>query len=237
MRGHQDLDRAAARVDERLDRVVDAVKPHLRGWLHAGWTPVVAIACTALIVLAPDGAARVSALVFGVTAVVLFGTSALYHRGTWSPRAHSILRRMDHSNIFLIIVGSYTPLSVLLLPRREATVLLVAVWSLAIAGILFKVFVTREMRWLSAPLYLGLGWAAVAYLPHFWDHGGPVVLGLVVAGGLLYTVGALVYAARWPDPSPRLFGFHEVFHAFTVVAFACHFAAIAIVVLRQPVGA
>lgn len=231
------ISHAAAQVDDQLERVVDVVKPRLRGWLHAGWTPVVVVACAALVIMAPEGTPRITAAVFGATAIALFGTSAVYHRGHWNGRTAALLRRIDHSNIFLIIVGSYTPLSALLLPRREATILLTAVWGTALAGIAFKVLATKAPRWLSAPIYIGLGWAAVAYLPQFWERGGPLVLSLVVAGGLLYTLGALVYATKWPDPSPRWFGFHEVFHAFTVVAFACHFAAIALVVLRQPLAA
>lgn len=213
------------------------MKPRLRGWLHAGWTPVVALACLTLVILAPPGAPRWTALIYTVTAVALFGTSAVYHRGHWAGRAATVLRRLDHSNIFLIIVGSYTPLSALLLPRQQATVLLTVVWSMAVAGIVFKLVFTRAPRWVGVPIYLVLGWAALAYLPSFLHHGGPLVLGLVISGGLLYTLGAVVYALKWPDPSPRWFGFHEVFHAFTVVAFACHFAAIAMVVLGHHTGA
>ena len=214
-----------------LEQQLASAKPRLRGWLHAGWTPVVVLACAALVILAPSGAARWTALIFAATAVALFGTSALYHRGRWEGRPAVVLRRLDHSNIFLIIVGSYTPLSALLLPARQATILLSVVWGMAVLGIGFKLIFTKAPRWVGVPIYLALGWAAVAYLPSFLRYGGALVLGLVIAGGLLYSLGAIVYATKWPDPSPRWFGFHEVFHAFTIVAFACHFAAIAIVVL------
>ncbi len=167
--------------------------------------------------------------------VALFGTSAVYHRGRWSTPARTWLRRLDHSNIFLVIVGSYTPLTALLLPSRQAAMLLIAVWSGALIGVGLKLFAPTLPRWVTVPIYLALGWVAVAFLPQFLANGGPGVLALVVAGGLLYTAGGLVYASKWPDPSPRWFGFHEVFHTFTVLAFGCHFAAIAWVVLgRQP---
>lgn len=214
-----------------LDAAAAAVKPRLRGWLHAGWTPIVLVACVILVALAPDGAARWTSVVFGLSAVLLFGTSAMYHRGSWSTKWRTLLRRLDHSNIFLVIVGSYTPLTALLLPTRDAVILLSVVWGGGLLGMGLGLFAPGLPRWVTVPIYLALGWAAVAYLPQFWQYGGPWVLALVVIGGLLYTLGGLVYASKWPDPSPRWFGFHEVFHAFTVAAFACHFAAIALVVL------
>jgi hemolysin III len=192
----------------------------------------VLIACGILVAMAPGGVARWTSLVFGLSAVLLFGTSALYHRGSWSAKWHTLLRRLDHSNIFLVIVGSYTPLTALLLPARDAAILLSVVWIGGALGMALNLFAPGLPRWVGVPIYLALGWAAVAYLPQFLQYGGPWVLALVVVGGLLYTLGGLVYASKWPDPSPRWFGFHEVFHAFTVAAFACHFAAIALVVLR-----
>lgn len=216
-----------------LDAAAAAVKPRLRGWLHAGWTPIVLVACIVLVTLAPGGVARWTSAVFGLSAVLLFGTSALYHRGSWSSRSHALLRRLDHSNIFLVILGSYTPLTALLLPTRTAIILLSAVWGVGLLGMGLKLFAPSLPRWVTVPVYLALGWAAVAYLPQFLQYGGPWVLALVVIGGLLYTLGGLVYATKWPNPSPRWFGFHEVFHSFTVAAFACHFAAIALVVLEH----
>ncbi|SDQ69521.1 hemolysin III family protein [Quadrisphaera sp. DSM 44207] len=202
--------------------VLATVKPRLRGWVHAGAAPLAVAAGTALVALAPTATARSATAVFAVTAVLLFGTSAVYHRGTWSPRTGLLLKRLDHSNIFLIIAGTYTPFAVLLLPRSSASTLLAVVWSGAVAGVLFRVLWTGAPRWLYVPVYVAMGWIAVAYLPAFWRTGGPAVALLVVAGGLLYSAGALVYGFRRPDPSPRWFGFHEVFHVLTVVAFAAH---------------
>ena len=168
---------------------------------------------------------------FGITAVALFATSATYHRGRWSPRTAVILKRLDHANIFLIIAGTHTPFAVMLLPPGQARTLLVVVWSSAVAGVLFRVFWTDAPRWLYTMVYVAMGWVAVFYLVPFWRTGGPLIVGLIAAGGLLYTVGAVVYAAKRPDPSPRWFGFHEVFHAFTVAAFSSHWVAALLAVL------
>ncbi|GIG28580.1 PAQR family membrane homeostasis protein TrhA [Cellulomonas marina] len=211
-----------------VDEVVAAVKPRLRGWLHAGVSPLVLAACVVLVALAPTPAARWSTAVFGLSAVLLFGTSAVYHRGTWSPRTAAVLRRLDHTNIFLIIAGTYTPLSVLLLPASTARTLLLVVWSGALAGVLARVLWLSAPRWVYVPVYVALGWVAVWFMPAFGRSGGDAVLWLVAGGGLAYTLGAVVYGLRRPDPSPRWFGFHEVFHALTVVGFACHFVAVAI---------
>ncbi len=203
-------------------------KPRLRGWLHAGTFPAAVAAGLALVALAPTTAARAAAGVFTATAALLFGTSAVYHRGTWSPRAGALLRRLDHSNIFLIIAGTYTPLAVTTLPPGEARSLLTLVWAGALAGVAFRVLWVGAPRWLYTPVYVALGWVAVGYLDDFARGGGWWVAALVVAGGAAYSAGALVYGLKRPNPSPRWFGFHEVFHACTVVGFAAHFAAIAL---------
>ncbi len=217
-------------VGDRVEDVVAAVKPHLRGWLHAGSTPLVLAAGIVLVVLAPTAPARISASVFVVTAVLLFGTSAVYHRGTWSARTRVLLKRMDHSNIFLIIAGSYTPFAALLLPHDRARTLLVTVWAGAIAGVLFRVFWVGAPRWLYTPIYVALGWVAVFYLPAFYRSGGGALLTLIIIGGLLYTAGAVIYGLKRPNPSPRWFGFHEIFHACTVAAFVVHYIAVSIAV-------
>jgi hemolysin III len=165
-----------------------------------------------------------------MTAVLLFGVSAIYHRGTWGPRMGAFLKRFDHSNIFLIIAGSYTPLTILLLPQSKAKVLLWLVWGGALAGVAFRVFWVGAPRWLYTPAYIALGWAAVIYLPDFLRHGGPAVLSLVVLGGVLYTLGGIVYALKRPDPAPKWFGFHEVFHTFTVAAYVAHYIGISMTV-------
>jgi hemolysin III len=201
---------------------LQAVKPRLRGWLHAGTFPVSVIFGIVMVIIAPHERARVSVAVFALSASLLFGVSALYHRGTWSPRMDGVLRRLDHANIFLIIAGSYTPFTVLLLPDGPAHTLLWIVWSGAVVGVAFRVLWVGAPRCLYVPVYVALGWVAVGYLPEFLHGGGPAVLTLVVLGGICYTLGGLVYGLRRPNPSPRWFGFHEVFHALTVVAFVLH---------------
>ncbi|MEG3614489.1 PAQR family membrane homeostasis protein TrhA [Isoptericola haloaureus] len=202
------------------------LKPKLRGWIHAVTTPLALAASIVLVVLAEPVAGKVAAAIFGLSALMLFGTSAVYHRGTWSPRVEAVLRRMDHANIFLIIAGTYTPLAVALLDQRSATILLTIVWSGAVAGLLARVLWMNAPRWLYVPVYVALGWVAVAYLGQFGATGGPAVVWLVAGGGLAYTLGAVVYGTKYPDPSPRWFGFHEIFHVLTVIGFACHTVAI-----------
>lgn len=175
--------------------------------------------------------ARISGAVYSLTAVLLFATSAVYHRGRWSPGTAALLKRWDHANIFLIIAGTHTPFAVLLLEGDQRTTLLWVIWSGALAGVIFRVFWLTAPRWLYTVVYIALGWVAVFYLPAFWRAGGAAVVVLLAAGGLLYTIGALVYGLKRPDPSPRWFGFHEIFHAFTVAAFAAHWAAALLVVL------
>lgn len=213
-------------TDTVLGQLADAVKPRLRGWIHAASTPLVVVAGVLLVVLAPAGAATVANAVFAASAVLLFGCSAVYHRGTWSPRVGAVLRRLDHSNIFLLIAGTYTPLAVLLLPRSTAVVLLTVVWGGALAGILMRVLWLGAPRWLYVPIYVALGWVALWFLPEFWRSGSPAIVWLVAIGGLAYSLGALVYGTKRPNPSPRWFGFHEIFHVGTVIGFWCHYAAV-----------
>ncbi|GCD34273.1 DNA-binding protein [Streptomyces chrestomyceticus JCM 4735] len=139
---------------------------------------------------------------YTLSACLLFGTSALYHRGTWGRRGEAVLRRLDHANIFLIIAGTYTPLAVLLLPAGQQRILLSLVWGGATAGIAFRVFWINAPRWLYTLCYIALGWAAVFYLPDFAHTGGTAVVALIIVGGLLYTAGAAVYGLKRPDPSP-----------------------------------
>ncbi len=206
--------------------LVEAVKPRLRGWLHAGTFPVALLAGLVLTVLAPEGKARVGALVFTITAALLFGTSAVYHRGTWSAKVNGVLKRLDHSNIFLIIAGSYTPFALTLLPTDQARSLLTIVWAGALGGVLFRVFWVGAPRWLYTPIYVALGWVAVFYFGPLLHFGGPAIVSLIVAGGLLYTLGAVVYGTKRPNPSPRWFGYHEVWHACTVIGAVSHFAMV-----------
>jgi hemolysin III len=219
----QDISDSVSATVEKVER---KIKPRLRGWIHAGTFPLALAASIVLIVLAPTTAGKISASVFGLSACLLFGVSAVYHRGNWSPRTDAVLRRLDHTNIFLIIAGTYTPLAVLLLPPDQGTVLLWLVWSGALLGLLARVFWLNAPRWVYVPVYLALGWVAVAYMGQFWAIGGPAVVWLILAGGLAYTAGAIVYGTKKPDPSPAWFGFHEIFHVLTVVGFACHLVAI-----------
>ncbi len=224
---------AATTAGEAVDTLVEQVKPHLRGWLHVVMVPVSLVASVVLVALAPGTLERVAALAFGITAVLLFATSATYHRGRWSPTVARVLKRWDHANIFLIIAGTYTPFAVTLLPPGQARTLLWVVWAGAVAGVVFRVFWVSAPRWLYTAVYVALGWVAVFYLAPFWQHGGPVIVLLIAAGGVLYTLGAVVYGARRPNPSPRWFGFHEVFHAFTVAAFATHWTAALLALLAE----
>ena len=217
-------------VHERVDRALDAIKPRLRGWLHLGMAPLAFALGLTLVVLGDTLDKRVAAALFTATAVLLFSTSAVYHRGSWSPAWAGFLKRFDHSNIFLIIAGSYTPFA-LLLPERDRWTLLGVVWTGALLGVAFRVLWVHAPRWLYVPIYVALGWVAVFYLGGLWEAGGPLVVALIVLGGLLYSAGALVYGIKRPNPSPRWFGFHEVFHLLTVLAFLAHYAAACIVLL------
>lgn len=205
------------------------LKPSWRGWLHAGTAPLVLLAGIALVLLAPGLAAKVTCAIYVTTGVLLFGTSALYHRGNWPPHTKALLKRLDHSNIMLVIAGSYTPLSALMLPRPTATLLLWMIWVGAIAGVLFRVVWVNAPRWLYVPIYVLLGITALFFLPQFWAA-GPVPTVLICLGGAFYIAGAVIYGIKKPNFSHRHFGFHELFHALTVAGFATHFVAVVLVV-------
>ncbi|HEU4512600.1 MAG TPA: hemolysin III family protein [Nocardioidaceae bacterium] len=230
-----DSHRAGERVEEAADHMrdhvremVDEVKPRLRGWLHAATAPLTLAAGIVLIALSPNAATRTGSAIFAASALVLFTVSAVYHRGHWSPRVWGFLRRFDHANIFLLIAGSYTPFTLLLLEGTDRTVLLTVVWVGAALGILFRIFWAGAPRWLYTPIYIGLGWAAVFYFGEFVANTGTAVLTLMVVGGLLYTLGGVVYGLKRPNPSPTWFGFHEVFHTLTILAFVTHYVGISI---------
>ena len=218
----------AGHLRENVREMLDEVKPKLRGWLHAATAPLTLAAGVVLIVLSPDAATRTGSAIFAASALVLFTVSAVYHRGTWSPKVWGFLRRFDHANIFLLIAGSYTPFTLLLLEGRDRTVLLTVVWVGAALGILFRILWAGAPRWLYTPIYIGLGWAAIFYFGDFVENAGVAVLTLMVVGGGLYTLGGLVYGLKRPDPSPTWFGFHEVFHSLTIAAFVTHYVGISI---------
>ena len=206
------------------------IRPTWRGWIHAGIFPVAIVTGVLLIVFAQSGAAKWAAAVFMATSLLLFGNSALYHRFDWSPKVKVVLKRIDHANILLLIAGTYTPLAVLALPPGKGTLLLVLVWSGALLGILFRVFWINAPRWLYVALYLVLGWAAVMYMADLLAVNA-AMMALVIVGGLLYTGGAIVYALKRPNPWPGHFGFHEIFHVCTVLAFLCHWTACLLIAL------
>lgn len=206
------------------------VKPRMRGWLHF-WSFTASIAaCAALIAVSASlvgGTAALATSVYCVTILGLFGTSALYHRRTWrTPRSHAVMKRLDHSMIFLFIAGTYTPVAVLAMDPSTARWVLAVVWAGALAGIVLKTAWPDAPSWVGVPIYVALGWVAVFVLPDMLATGGVAALVLLLAGGLLYTVGAVFYATHWPNPWPATFGYHEFFHAATVLAAVCHHVAI-----------
>jgi hemolysin III len=227
---HTAIDSVTGSIAETLRDV----KPKLRGWLHLGTAPLTLAAGIVLIALSPTPMTRVGSVVFTVSALLLFTVSAIYHTGTWSPRTWAFLRRFDHSNVFILIAGSYTPITLMLLEGTQRVALLATVWTAAILGVLFRVFWTDAPRWLYTPIYIAMGWAAVFFIPGFIDGASSrlgtgmaiAVLVLIASGGVLYTLGGAVYGFKFPNPSPRWFGFHEVFHSFTVLAFAAHYVGI-----------
>jgi hemolysin III len=207
----------------------DLGKPRLRGRLHQ-YAFFVALVCG--IVLSSIAAGRpglaplVSCAVYSLTVCGLFGISALYHRRVWSERGYQIMRRLDHSMIFIFIAGTYTPFCVLLLTPAKATLMLGLIWGGALGGVALKTVWPHLPRWVGAPLYLALGWVAVAIMPDILHRGGVACLVLLVAGGVIYSAGAVFYALRRPNPWPTVFGHHEFFHACTLLAAICHHVAI-----------
>lgn len=217
-------------LEEAAHDAAVEIKPTWRGWIHAATFPIAIVAGVVLIIVAQGGAAKWAAAVFMATSLLLFGNSALYHRFDWSPKVKVVLKRIDHANILLLIAGTYTPLAVLALPPEKGALLLVLVWSGALLGILFRVFWINAPRWLYVALYLVLGWAAVMYMADLLVANAAMMV-LVIVGGLLYTGGAIVYALKKPNPWPGHFGFHEIFHVCTVLAFLCHWTACLLIAL------
>jgi hemolysin III len=209
-----------------LTRLAEEVKPRLRGRLHAVVAPLAGLAGLIQVLFAPTTAAKLTSAVFCFGSVLLFSVSAAYHTRTWTDRTRIWLKRWDHANIFVLIACSYTPFAVLMLPASAARVLLIVVWTGALLGAAFQVLWVHAPRWLYVPIYVGLGWAAVFWAGDFADAGKPAVLVLVVLGGVFYTLGALVYGLKRPDPAPAWFGFHEIFHTMTIAAFVAHYLGV-----------
>jgi hemolysin III len=207
-------------------------KPRLRGVSHQ-WAFFVSLALgAALVVAAPAGQPRLAAAIYALSVAALFGTSALYHRITWGTQAaRRWMRRLDHSMIFFLIAGTYTPFALLVLDGDLATVILIVVWAGALAGVLMKLVWIDAPKALVALTYIMLGWVALAAFPAMIEGLGVTASTLVAVGGLLYTVGALVYAFQRPDPVPKVFGYHEVFHALVILAAALQYAVIAFYVI------
>ncbi len=228
-----DQDTLPEEAADRLRENFDEIKPHLRGWLHAATAPLSFISFLVMMVIADDTLVRAGVAVFMVSALALFSCSALYHTRAWSDEAKVIWKRIDHANIFILIAGSYTPFSLLLLDTKQAVIMLSLVWGGALLGVAFRIFWVGAPRWIYVPLYVLLGWAAVLYWGDFVDQASTAVLVLMIVGGGLYTLGALVYGFKWPDPFPRWYGFHEVFHTLTIAAFVVHYVGVSLLAYQQ----
>ena len=223
--GQSPVDDAAVRLAELL-----MIKPKWRGWIHTVAAPLALAAGIILVAVAPTTDRKITSAIYAATGVLLFGISAIYHRGSWSPGVKMVLKRLDHTNIMLVIAGSYTPLAWSLLERPKAVLLLWVIWSGAILGVLFRLLWTEAPRWLYVPIYIALGCGSLFYMPEFFAASLPAAV-LICVGGVLYITGAVFYALKKPNFSYEHFGFHELFHALTVLAFGAHFAAILIAVL------
>lgn len=211
-------------------------KPLLRGWLHLICFFLAVPAGVTVVLLASTPTARTAALIYAVGLMALFGVSGAYHRGPWSPAWRRRMQRLDHTTIFVMIAGSYTPICLLVLRSWLGVVLLVLVWSGALAGGLLACLDGAVVRFVRNGLYIALGWFVVLAMPQMADRLSATQLMLVAIGGALFTLGAIGLATRWPDPFPKVFGYHEVWHTLVVAAVVCHFVALASVI-QQPVGA
>jgi hemolysin III len=214
---------------------VAELKPRLRGWLHAYAAAASIVTGTVLVAMAAavrGGPGGATTAVYAATVTLLFGTSALYHRLDWGARGRAIMKRLDHSMIFVFIAGTYTPVAVLTLGRSAALAVLAVVWTGALFGVILQTAWPHAPRWLGVPCYIALGWVAVFVFPDLLRNAGVAAFALIAAGGVIYTLGAVVYGLKRPDPWPGTFGYHEVFHACTLVAALCHYVAIWLAVYR-----
>jgi hemolysin III len=215
-------------VPQQVERAVDAVKPRLRGVSHMYGALVSIPLGLALVIAAPSGRARLAALIYAFAVTGLLSTSATYHRIDWRrPRARAWMRRLDHSMIFVLIAGTYTPFSLLVLHGTLATAVLIVVWAGALGGIVLNLVWISAPKWVTASVYVALGWVAVIAMPQLAERLGAGGVALLMGGGLLYTAGAVIYATQRPNPSPAVFGYHEIFHALVLAAAAAHFAVVA----------
>jgi len=208
-------------------------KPKLRGIVHLVMSPLSLVAGLTLITLADELRGRITLGIFTLTAVTLFTCSALYHRVAWTDKNRAIWRRIDHSNISILIAGTYTPFAVYLLQPSQTKTLLIVAWGGAILISLLRIFWLSAPRWLYVAGYISLGWAAVFYMPRFLNSGGVAIFILILTGGVLYSAGGVIYALKKPNFSINWFGFHELFHAMTAAAFICHFIAAILTVFTK----
>ncbi len=218
-------------LEGRLEHTVAAFKPRLRGWLHFGAAPLALVLGLALMVPTPTAPLRGAVAIYVVTTVLLFGVSAAYHLGAGRPRVNAFLRKLDHANIYLFIAGSYTPFAVALPSRALGWTILGLVWTIAAVGLIVRVAWAGAPRWLVTGSYIALGWVAVFFLPALYSAYGLLTVLLLAAGGVLYTVGGVVYARKRPNPHPEWFGFHELFHSFTIGAYLVQYVAVTLAVL------
>jgi len=209
------------------------VRPRWRGVSHQGAAFVFPVLGVVLVAVAHTTAARWAVLAYSVGTTAMYAASACYHRGGWSPSVRRRLRRLDHSMILVGIAATYTPIAVVGLDTRSARILLGVVWPLAVTGIAVQMLWLNAPRWLVAGLYVVIGWTALAFIPVLWHELGVLTFSLIIGGGVVYSVGALVYSARQPDPMPAVFGFHEVFHALVILAGLIFYVAIARVILAS----
>ena len=228
------VEERATAAKEATAEAIAAVKPKLRGVSHE-WAFFLSLGFgAALIILAEGAEATLAVAIYAVSLSALFGTSALYHRVNWThPNVRRWMRRLDHSMIFFLIAGTYTPFALLVLSGTLSTAILVVVWAGAVAGAIVEMIWIDHPKWASALIYLSLGWVAVATFPSLWSNLGAAGAMLVAVGGLLYTAGAVVYAVQRPNPNPAIFGYHEVFHLLVIVAAVAHFSAVAFFALPQ----
>jgi len=217
---------AAAAAAHKLSQ-----KPRLRGVSHQ-WAFFVSLGAGMALILAASGMREVIAMsIYAFSLSAMLGTSALYHRVTWTPEVRQWMRRLDHTMIFVFIAGTYTPFALLVMHGTLANVVLIVVWATAVGGLVLNLVWITAPYWVTSVIYLSTGWVAIVTLPQLWNAIGPVGVGLIALGGALYTAGAVVYARRKPDPRPQVFGYHEIFHVLVIAAAAVQYAAVAVYAL------
>lgn len=210
---------------------LDGLKPRLRGWLHFGAAPLALVMGLVLMIPTPTPGLRAAVALYTMTTVLLFGVSAAYHLGAGGPSVNAFLRQLDHANIYLFIAGSYTPFAAAMPSATLRWTMLGLVWSIALVGLIVRVAWTGAPRWLVVASYIGLGWVSVFFLPAMYSAFGAAVVALLALGGLLYTVGGVIYARKRPNPHPDWFGFHELFHSLTIAAYVVQYVAVSMAVL------